>query len=531
MMVSLFSLFVVVSLVKVLLIPAYFSTDFEVHRNWLAITNNLPIDKWYYEKTSEWTLDYPPLFAWFEYGLSFLAKIFVPSFLEITEHHNPSQKEVIFHRLTVIISDLLLFYAVYQITNTLYHKSSSSKKNESEGKGTKSILENQSFWKNNEGILIGALALFNPGLLIVDHIHFQYNGFLTGIQILSMNAMLNKQYIWGAFLFATLLNCKHIYMYMAPVYFVFLLRYCCFEPSKNKFRFGNFILLGVVVLLVFGISLGPFLLMGQIPQLLSRLFPFGRGLSHAYWAPNFWAFYNTVDRLLIFLNNIFGLKIFSATSATMLTGGLVGSDSQAHVALPNILPIHTILITVISLIPLLYWSWSKYYEHRDFIIAVSLSTLCFFMFGWHVHEKAILMVILPLTLLAGVNADYARLFFFLSTVGHYSLFPLLFTPLEAPIKICLWGIYTLASYVILKNLHGPAFRLSALEALYLFGLLPLCLFVEILYPLVLVKHSPFLARMVFLPLLMNSLYCGVGVLYTFLKMYKVIFSAPNKKTV
>ena len=142
--------------------------------------------------------------------------------------------------------------------------------------------------------------LLSPGLLVIDHIHFQYNGFLYGVLLWSIVLARNRStLLMSGLLFAALLCFKHIYLYLAPAYFVYLLRTYCLSPTSIfRIQFRNSLKLATGLIGITWVAFGPFVYWNQLPQLLSRLFPFSRGLCHAYWAPNIWALYSFVDRTL-----------------------------------------------------------------------------------------------------------------------------------------------------------------------------------------------------------------------------------------
>lgn len=110
--------------------------------------------------------------------------------------------------------------------------------------------------------------------------------------------------IWRSVLFVlvTSMHSQLLCVFPQPAYFMYLLRVFCLSPT-GAFVPGHFLSLANAVIAVFVTSFGPFILMKnsaeQIRQIISRLFPFTRGLNHAYWAPNFWALVTTLDRLLL----------------------------------------------------------------------------------------------------------------------------------------------------------------------------------------------------------------------------------------
>ncbi|XP_069565779.1 dolichyl pyrophosphate Glc1Man9GlcNAc2 alpha-1,3-glucosyltransferase isoform X3 [Brachyistius frenatus] len=373
-----------VSLLKCLFIGAYRSTDFEVHRNWLAVTHSLPASRWYHENTSEWTLDYPPLFAWFEFGLSHVARHFDPNMLLVQNLNYSSPSTVLFQRLSVIFTDLLFIYAARECCRCVQ-----------EQKASRDVLNRPSF-------VLAVLLLWNFGLLIVDHIHFQYNGFLFGFLLLSIAKHLQSQHLQGALLFAVLLNLKHIYLYVAPAYGVYLLRSYCFTQD-NK---------------------------GSAPS-----------------AP------------------VPPLPLQTGPLSCLLGAQRLGPLQRA---------------------------------------------------GQEPGDARILAV---------ESREDAGIFLVLSSTGHYSLFPLLFTSAELPIKVVLMLLFTIFSFSALWRLHsGWGALLRPLEVVYLLGLVTVAVACEVVFPL-----SPWRQQLPFLPLLATSVYCSVGVCYSFLRLYVSLLREEKHK--
>ncbi|XP_065847505.1 dolichyl pyrophosphate Glc1Man9GlcNAc2 alpha-1,3-glucosyltransferase [Euphorbia lathyris] len=498
---QLFWFFGIAACIKVLLIPSYHSTDFEVHRHWLALTHSLPLSQWYFDETSLWTLDYPPFFAYYEYVLSFFAQLIDPKIVDIHGGLNYKSNTVIyFQRLTVVISDLVLLYGVYRLTKTL---------------------------EPRKRILMWVLVLWSPGLIIVDHMHFQYNGFLLGMLMLSISYLQEGRDLMGGFTFAALLCFKHLFAVAAPVYFVYLLRHYCWQGMLRGF--GRLLMMGAVVIVVFTAAYGPFVYHGQIQQVLHRMFPFGRGLCHAYWAPNFWVFYIILDKGLAIILRKLGLNI--QAPAASFTSGLVG-DSPSFAVLPQITPSTTFIMVLLALSPCLLKAW-KNPQPQMVARWIAYAYTCGFFFGWHVHEKASLHFVIPLAIVAVQNLDDAKHYFLLSIASCYSLFPLIYEAQEYPIKVMLLLLYSILTWLsfsaqFTKNaatamsvsskkgggkkldLRGSSNLIGWVGKCYIFGIVAVEIWGQFLHPYLLGDKLPFV------PLLLVSIFCALEIMYSWI---------------
>lgn len=416
----------------------------------MAITNWLPLERWYYDTTSEWTLDYPPLFAYLEYVLGRIAiSINLKDAVHLTKELIRTQQVIIYQKLTVIATDFIYYYAIYRLCLAIETYLFKTKQEKSAAMSSQNPVA--ALLKPHVTSSIALVLLLQPCLILVDHIHFQYNGFLSGVLILSISHIICENYGWASFWFATLIHLKHIYLYCAPAFGMYLLcSYCLGAAPNNGNRLLSFLKrmmkLGIIVITVSAISFAPFATPENLKQIASRLFPFKRGLTHAYWAPNIWALYNLVDKISTIVIRArqkarFDMDSISRVKLPSSTSGLV--QEYKHESLPTIDPIITFALVALFNIPLIikFLLNTGRTSSKLFLKGLTIASFTSFMFGWHVHEKAIILVLLPLIMVSFLDPNLFRVFTRMTLVGTYSVLPLMFKPAEYPTKICVLVAY------------------------------------------------------------------------------------------
>ncbi|KAI8148625.1 glycosyl transferase [Fennellomyces sp. T-0311] len=340
--------------------------DYEAQRHWMEITNGLPPSKWYTYDLDWWGLDYPPLTAFHSWLCGYIGLLINPSWFALDAsrgYESPNSK--FFMRATVAVSEALIYIpAVWCFGRIVYPE-------------------------QQKKYLVVLLILMQPGLIIIDHGHFQFNSVMLGLALWAINCYLIKYYVLGSVFFCLALGFKQMALYYAPSVFGFLLGVCISTPKKLDGML-LFVKLGVTVIATFALMLYPWITsVEDLLQIVHRVFPVARGLYEDKVA-NVWCALNVVIKL----RNVLSLQ---STVRLSLCATLAA-----------ILPINIHL--------------GRAPSRKRFGYALVNTSLAFFLFSFQVHEKSILLPALPILLIMSEEPDAVEVFM---NVAMFSMFPLL----------------------------------------------------------------------------------------------------------
>ncbi|EYU44642.1 hypothetical protein ABFS82_08G071900 [Erythranthe guttata] len=346
--------------------------DYEAQRHWMEITVNLPVKEWYRNSSSNdlgyWGLDYPPLTGYQSYLHGTLLKFFDPASVALfTSRGYESYLGKLLMRWTVLMSDLMIFFPAVLYFVTVYYSGKPT--------GDRSSMA----WHT-------IMILLNPCLILIDHGHFQYNCISLGLTVAAVAAILSDRDLVGSLLFCLALNHKQMSAYYAPAFFAYLFGKCL----KRQNPILEISKLGLVVLGTFALVWWPYLhSVDGVLEVLSRLAPFERGIYEDYVA-NFWC----------------------TTSIAVKWKRLFTTQSMKLLSLTA--TVSTCLPSMIQLI--------RSPTRRGFLLGLINCSLSFYLFSFQVHEKSILLPILPASLLA---FEEPFVFQWLIYYALLSMFPLL----------------------------------------------------------------------------------------------------------
>ena len=380
----------------------------------MEVTTQLPTSQWYFHDLEWWGLDYPPLTAYHSWLLGKIGGLIDPSWFAL--HTSRGLEDPIlkvFMRATVIISEYLIY-----IPATVIFVRRLSK------------LQAVNTWTSS--IALTAI-LMQPGIILIDHVHFQYNTVMLGFVMATMSSVLAGRYMWSCVFFILALGFKQMALYYAPAIFAYLLGVCIF-PRINVSRFLGIaivtatsfavlllpILLGALYDTYRGIDARPDLfghfaplpifsqysfrinhkawyypILQQLAQVTYRVFPFARGLFEDKVA-NFWCAMNVIVKLRNYSPEVLQKASLFATLAAIAPPCLIIFTKPRREILP---------------------------------LALATTAWAFFLFSFQVHEKSVLLPLMPMTTILaskhGLNKSSRAWVGFANVLGAWTMFPLL----------------------------------------------------------------------------------------------------------
>lgn len=402
--------------------------DYEAQRHWMEITTNLPVNSWYHNSTDNnleyWGLDYPPLTAYHMYICGLIAKLINGNFTKLHDSRGyESDIHKFFMRSTVLVSDVVVYIPaliLYYYTCVRLDKSHEGTQVKLQKKSKKTVLNLKVF----DPSLSVVLGLIYPGIILIDHGHFQYNCISLGLFILAVTSILHRLNILATLLFCLALNYKQMELYHSLPFFFYLLSTCVPKPGQSSMSgLVSLSKIAITVLLTFALLWLPFLFnLDNLIQVLHRQFPVARGVFEDK-VSNVWCALNVVFKFKTRLDNyqMMRLCLFSTLSAIL--------PSSVDLFLrPNL---------------------------KKFVLALINSSLAFFLFSYQVHEKSILLVAIPV-LLYFPYAPFTCFWFLVVSV--FSMTPLLVKDKLVIATVALVTFYVVSFRVAIEHTFKNMFN-------------------------------------------------------------------------
>lgn len=382
--------------------------DFEAQRHWMELTIHLPIDKWYFYDPLYWGLDYPPLTAFHLYLFGKLGSLINSDWFKLFSSRGLESSDLkTYMRYTSLISELVIYIPALL--------------------GFISIMGKKLNLSRMYQIVISTIILCQPSLILIDHGHFQYNSVMLGLFLFSLVDLIKGNYILASIWFISSINFKQMGLYYAPFIFAYLfsklfLNYNDLGSEKSlkkvmvSFNFKKLIAIGLAVIITSIVIISPFIILPScaraeilnvLKQILIRVFPFERGLFEDKVA-NFWCTTNLVFKYrdIFSIDQLKKITLISTLVAILPPCLMISYKNIYNPKFSNS-----------SLSPVKYLS---------LIYGFAATSWGFYLFSFLVHEKNVLVPLLPSTLLFIINdKDTISMIQWINNIAAFSLWPLL----------------------------------------------------------------------------------------------------------